>query len=170
MTKLRDSIPLQATKDWLEQFVLRHNLCPFAHRPHQQQLIRYHLCQSIEMSDIVLDFLRELDLLDQSVAQTTLIVYPSQLSDFENYLDFVALLELVLAEEKLSDRYQLASFHPDYVFADSTSTDPANKTNQSPFPMVHILRCADVFRARQDHPNTEDIPIRNIQLLRTLFR
>ena len=169
MTKLTEPMPLKATRDWVEQFVLRYNLCPFAHRPHQQQAIRYHLCNITEPQAIVLDFLREIDLLNQDVAQTTLIVYPSQMTDFEQYLDFVALLEIVLEEEMIDDTYQLASFHPEYVFAESSIDDPANKTNRSPFPMIHILRCSDVFLARQVHPNTESVPARNIQFLRTLF-
>ena len=112
----------------------------------------------------------EIDLLNESISQTTLIVYPSQMPDFEHYLDFVELFELVLKEETIDNIYQLASFHPEYVFEGSDLDDPANKTNRSPFPMIHILRCSDVFRARQEHPNTEDIPTRNIQFLRTLFR
>ena len=162
-------MPLQATKDWVEQFVLRYNLCPFAHRPHQQQTIRYHLCSEMQLQNIVLDFLQEIDLLNQDVAQTTLIVYPSQMTDFEQYLDFIELLDLVLMDECLNDTYQLASFHPEYIFAESFVHDPANRTNRSPFPMVHILRCTDVFQARQSHPDTESIPNRNIELLRKIF-
>jgi hypothetical protein len=42
---------------------------------------------------------------------------------------------------------QVASFHPDYVFADSAADDITNCTNRSPFPTLHLLREASLDRA-----------------------
>ena len=64
--------------------------------------------------------------------------------------------------------YQLASFHPSYLFADAGDDDPGNYTNRSPYPMLHILREASVEAALATYPNPENIPNRNIQLTQTL--
>ena len=108
-------MPIETTKLWVQNFVLKHNLCPFAHRPHQQGTIRYHLCTSDDLLNIIQDFLSELDLLQGNRAQTTLIIYPSQLSSFDEYLDVVTLMEDVLLEHDLHETYQIASFHPKYL-------------------------------------------------------
>ena len=78
------------------------------------------------------------------------------------------LAEHLLQLQRKEHDYQLASFHPDYMFADSAYEDPANATNRSPYPMVHILRCADVEKAIDQYPDTLSIPQRNVELLRTL--
>ena len=64
--------------------------------------------------------------------------------------------------------YQLASFHPDYCFADSDEDDPANYTNRSPYPMLHLIREASIERALASYKNPENIPETNIKLAREL--
>ena len=64
--------------------------------------------------------------------------------------------------------YQLASFHPDYCFAGEDENDPANYTNRSPYPMLHIIREASIEQALKSYPNPELIPERNIELTRKL--
>jgi hypothetical protein len=64
--------------------------------------------------------------------------------------------------------YQLASFHPQYLFADSDENDPSNYTNRSPYPMLHILREASLEKVLESYPNPENIPERNIELTRSL--
>jgi len=55
----------------------------------------------------------------------------------------------LLSELGLEGTLQIASFHPDYCFADSEPDDAANYSNRSPFPMLHLLREASVSRARR---------------------
>ena len=64
--------------------------------------------------------------------------------------------------------YQLASFHPDYRFEGAGPDDPANYTNRSPYPMLHILRETSVEQALKNYPNPEKIPERNVQLTQGL--
>ena len=64
--------------------------------------------------------------------------------------------------------YQLASFHPQYRFADSPIDDASNYTNRSPYPMLHILREASIEKALLNYPDPENIPERNIKLTREL--
>ena len=64
--------------------------------------------------------------------------------------------------------YQLASFHPDYCFADADPDDPANYTNRSPCPTLHLLREASLEQALRHVENPEEIPERNIRVAREL--
>jgi hypothetical protein len=64
--------------------------------------------------------------------------------------------------------YQVATFHPDYRFADSDESDASNYTNRSPYPMLHILREASVEKVLANYPDPEGIPERNIGLTREL--
>ncbi|MCX7088408.1 MAG: DUF1415 family protein, partial [Methylococcales bacterium] len=64
--------------------------------------------------------------------------------------------------------YQLASFHPEYRFANAPNDDPANYTNRSPYPMLHLIREASIEAVLSTYPDPESIPERNIQYTRQL--
>ncbi len=76
------------------------------------------------------------------------------------------MAEALLADQGYEGTYQLASFHPEYRFADAEPEDPANFTNRSPFPMLHLLREAGLEQALSHYPDPEAIPERNIAALR----
>jgi hypothetical protein len=62
----------------------------------------------------------------------------------------------------------VASFHPDYVFADAEADDIANHTNRAPYPTLHLIREASLARATAAYPDAADIYERNIETLRQL--
>ena len=64
--------------------------------------------------------------------------------------------------------FQVATFHPDYRFADTEPDEIGNYTNRSPWPLLHLLREDRVEAALASWPNPEAIPKRNIQVLRAL--
>jgi hypothetical protein len=84
------------------------------------------------------------------------------------YNDFLEVCDAAVAELGLEGELQVASFHPQYQFADSNPGDIENYTNRSPFPMLHILREASVERAVAAVGDTEEIYRRNIRTLRAL--
>ena len=97
-------------------------------------------------------FLTELAFLKETPAsfvETTLIVHPFVLNDFLDYNDFSGWLVEDILEEQFEDHFQLATFHPQYQFAQTTKGDPSNKTNQSPYPMLHILRSESVEKSHR---------------------
>ena len=65
---------------------------------------------------------------------------------------------------------QVASFHPQYQFAETESDDIENCSNRSPYPTLHLLRESSVERAVAAHPDTEQISRDNIKTLRQLGR
>ena len=76
--------------------------------------------------------------------------------------------EEILEETGVTDKVQLATFHPEYHFAGEEVGDPGSYTNRSPYPTVHLLRSVDVSRAVDAHPDTESIPEANIERLRAV--
>ena len=159
-------MPIEETRLWVEAFVVGHNLCPFA-APFLQKT-HYRVVSAISLEERLLDIHQELMYLDTSQEhRTSLLIYDDPQLDWNSYLDFFAIAEELIAQ--LGSPYQLASFHPHYHFVDTSYDDPANKSNRSPYPTIHILRLDDVERAIAQHPDTAQIPIRNIQYLRALF-
>ncbi|MCF8177897.1 MAG: DUF1415 domain-containing protein [Sulfuritalea sp.] len=160
-----------ATRVWLERAVIGLNLCPFAKAVHVKNQIRY-VVSSAPTTDALLDDLeRELKFLIEAPAdevETTLLITPDVLVDFDDFTDFLDLAEVVLRTQGLTGILQVASFHPDYVFADADADDVANCTNRAPYPTLHLLREASLEKATAAFPDASDIYLRNIETLRTL--
>jgi uncharacterized protein len=94
------------------------------------------------------------------------LILPHRFSSFDEYLGLVELSDSLLADQEKEGIYQVASFHPAYIFDGSTEEDPSNYTNRSPYPMLHLLREESVSRAIDSFPGTEKIPQRNIKFAR----
>ena len=94
-----------------------------------------------------------------------MLIHPHALTNFADYNQFLNPVDDLLETLELTGTYQVASFHPDYQFANTSADDPENHTNRSPFPMLHILREASVERALAQHPDPDNIPSRNIEKL-----
>ena len=125
-----------------------------------------HVASSKQRSTLFLSAMRHFA--EAIKAKAWPLLYAHAFSDFNDYLDFFYMAECLLADEGYEGMYQLASFHPDYCFNDAPADDPANYTNRSPYPMVHILREHSLTKAIDQHPNAEEIPERNIALTRQL--
>lgn len=162
---------ISRVRDWLESTVIGLNLCPFAAAPFRAGRVRYTVCDATEPEAIYQAFLAELDSflqLDPGEAETGLFILSRGLTDFGDYLDMLALLEEALDEAGLAGVIQLASFHPDYVFAGSDEDDPANYSNRSPYPVFHLIREQGLEQALASYPDPEAIPERNIARLREI--
>ena len=100
--------------------------------------------------------------------ETTLLIHPQVLQDFDQYNQFLGFTENVIEQMNMQGDYQIASFHPSYQFAGTKSDDAENYTNRSPYPLLHILREASLEKAIDMHSNTEQIPETNIALMNKL--
>jgi len=167
MEKFNEQEVTKQTINWLERVVIGFNFCPFAKRELLRNTIHYFVSQTPEIETCLLELVIELQRLDEDEnIETTLMVYPSLFADFYDYLDFVGLCQDLLIEQGYEGVYQLATFHPDYCFATAPVHDPANFTNRSPYPTIHLIREASLERAIESHPDPESIPERNINLAR----
>jgi hypothetical protein len=106
--------------------------------------------------------------IDPEQVDTTLLIHPQVLGDFLDYNDFLGVADAALEEMDLGGQIQIASFHPDYQFADSAPNDIENYTNRSPFPILHLLRESSIDRAVAAFPDASDIYERNMETLRKL--
>ena len=163
--------PMDATQDWLEKAVIGLNLCPFAKAVHTRGQIRWVVCEATDPVDLLRVLVQELKLLvaaDPAQIDTTLIIHPQVLQDFLDFNDFLGLAEDALAELGLEGVLQIASFHPQFQFADAAPDDIGNATNRSPYPTLHLLREDSIERAVHAFPDAGSIYERNIQTLQRL--
>jgi len=160
---------IRQTKKWLSAIVIAHGLCPFAKKEFDNDRIHYAVIEAESLEVQLEQLILECEILNNDPdRETSLLIFPRSLSDFDNYLDILELATALLKAQGYEGIYQLASFHPDYRFEGSEPNDPANYTNRSPYPMLHILREASVEMALKNYPNPEKIPERNIELTQHL--
>lgn len=154
---------------WLADFVIAHRLCPFADSEFSANRIRLDVTHATRPEELLQRLADELALLaDDPAIATTLLIHPSVLEDFGDYNDFLDTAEHLLETLGYEGVFQIASFHPQYQFADTEPDDAENFTNRSPYPLLHLLREADVTRAVGAHPDIHGIPERNIACLRAI--
>jgi hypothetical protein len=162
MALTSDTIIAQ-THHWINSVVIGCNFCPFAAKAMLRKSIRYVVFSGDHWEAAVATVLEEMQYLDQTPdIETTLIILHKHFEDFEAYLDLAQTAEDMSIEEGYEGIYQIASFHPDYCFEGATDDDPANYTNRSPYPMLHILREESVSKAVDRYIDPEGIPDRNI--------
>lgn len=167
----QSGVAVDATRNWIETVVIGLNLCPFAKAPFNKGQIRYQLSAAVNEEQLLHDLRAELLLLaaaDPQTVETTLLIHPHVLSDFYDYNQFLDLADALLEELELDGQLQIASFHPDYQFADSGAHDVENCTNRSPFPCLHLLREDSIERAVQAFPDAAEIYERNMETMRKL--
>ena len=162
---------IAATRAWVERAVIGLNLCPFAKAVHVKNQIRYVVSEA-RNSDVLLDDLeRELLALAEAppeTVDTTLLIHPHVLNDFLDYNDFLEVADEMVEALDLSGVLQVASFHPQFQFAETEADDITNYTNRSPYPTLHLLREASVDLAVAAFPEAELIFEKNIETLRRL--
>jgi len=151
------------TIHWIKTVVIGCNFCPFAAKTLLQNGVRYVVWPEATMENSLETFVEELRFLDRTAAiETTFIIFPDHFADFDDYLDLVDIAERLASDQGYDGVYQIASFHPEYCFAGADSDDPANFTNRSVYPMLHLLREESITNAVARFPDPEGIPERNI--------
>lgn len=165
------ALQIEQTEKWVRKFVVKLNICPFAGGVVEKDNIRYHLSKAENIDILYQDFLHELLFLHESSpedVETSILIHPNVLNDFDLYLDFLDLANEAIADAGLEGHIQVASFHPEYCFEGENPASVSNFTNRSPYPMLHLLRESSVTRAVESHPNIEGIPLENISRLEEL--
>lgn len=162
---------MEATRIWLEKAVIGLNLCPFAKAVYMKRQIRFAVSGARDSDALAEDLVSELTHLasaDPASLDTTMLIHPHALTDFSEYNDFLSAADAIVDALGWSGEIQIASFHPDYRFEDSSPEDIENYTNRSPYPMLHLLREASVEKAVAAFPEASDIYLRNMETLRQL--
>ena len=170
-TSIEDAQILAATRRWVERAVIGLNLCPFARAPFIRGRLHFRISHARETDDLLADLREELEALqaaDPNVRETTLLIHPHVLTDFYEYNDFLYAADAEVLALGLEGDLQIASFHPEYRFADTVADAVENFTNRSPYPMLHLLRESSIDIAVEALTDTDEIYRRNIETLRRL--
>jgi hypothetical protein len=163
----------ERTLGWLRDLVVGQGLCPFARTPFERGRVQVVVSAAQSTEELLLDLATELTRLSETApedVETTLLVHPRCLGGFDEYNDFLDVVDALIVDRGFEGVFQVASFHPDYRFADTEPDAAENYTNRSPFPMLHLLREASVARAVDEHPDVAEIPRRNVALMRATAR
>jgi len=166
-----DDTVIALTQAWVAEAVIGLNLCPFAKSVYVKEQIRYvvsHADDEAGLAQQLLDELQHLQAADPELLDTTLLIHPHVLQDFYDYNNFLDVADQVLEDAGLDGIIQIASFHPQYQFADALPDDIDNYTNRSPFPILHLLRESSIDRAVAAFPEASAIFERNIATMRDL--
>lgn len=170
---------IQATQYWLKEIVIGENFCPFAKREFEHQKIRFVTVAPDNLSELQALLAKEYALLDNDPKSewvtTTLVIFtPSSdhlstttktLLDVQNFDEFLLITEEAnwqLTKLGYAGTYQLASFHPQYLFAGESIENPSHYTNRSPYPTLHIIREDSIDRALKTFKQPDTIPENNI--------
>ena len=151
------------TKNWVSNVVVGCNFCPFAAKEVKKGSIHYKVLENATLKTTLEAVMLSMIQLDEDATiETSLLILPDSFLLFDDYLHMLGLAESLLEKEDYEGIYQMASFHPQYLFAGSTNEDPSNYTNRSPYPMLHFLRESSITKAVDGYPGIDDVPQRNI--------
>jgi uncharacterized protein len=166
-----DAAVLAETRAWVDRAVIGLNLCPFARAVQVKNRVRYVVSHATVAQGLLLDLCDELQRLaaaDAELVDTTVLVHPQVLADFDDYNDFLGVAEAAVTELGLDGELQIASFHPDYRFEGTDVDDIGNATNRSPWPTLQLLREDSIDKAVAAFPDPEAIYENNIRTLESL--
>ncbi len=156
---------------WLQHAVIGLNLCPFAKAVHQKGQIRWVISDATTAEALLHSLMLELHHLATTPARktdTTLLVHPLVLQDFNDYNNFLAVVDAAVADTGQEGVLQVAAFHPQFRFAGTRPNALENNSNRSPYPALHLLREKSVSHAVAAFPEPEAIFEKNIATLRKL--
>jgi uncharacterized protein len=150
------TLMVEACRRWVEEVVLKLNLCPFAHAPWAAGEVRFVASRADSAEELLAELFHE-----ASVATGTTLLCTDRFG-FEELHNIAGIGEQLLPD------WQVVAFHPDFRFEGSDPDDPANGVNRSPHGMLHLIRRADIAAVVAASPNIDDIPFRNAEKLRKL--
>ena len=108
----KDSVQIaQQVNQWLNDVVIDLNLCPFAAKPQRNNQIKIFISQAREEQDLLEDILTQFMELEKEPSkklETTLVVVPNMLSDFDDYNLFIDWVEALIRQQKWQGIFQLA--------------------------------------------------------------
>lgn len=166
---MNDQDIIESVRRWLQHVVVDMNLCPFAKRELVKDRVRFAMSDAATEDELLVALQSELERLQSdSSIETTLLIHPQVLQDFDDYNQFLDHADALLSHRQWDGVFQVASFHPRYQFAGTGPDDAENYTNRSPYPLLHLLREESIERAVASYPNVDEIPEQNVALMQRL--
>lgn len=162
---------IDATRRWTSAVVIGLDLCPFAKRVFQGDLIRHVVSEADDpelLRSHLADELKFLAASSINAVETTLLIHPRVLQRFDDYCDFLGEADRLVKLLGYRGVIQIASFHPEFQFANTEPDAVENYTNRSPYPMLHLLREESITKVAGKPDDLLQIPARNAATLRQM--
>ncbi|MBT8448191.1 MAG: DUF1415 domain-containing protein [Gammaproteobacteria bacterium] len=160
---------ISQSRRWVEGFIQKRNICPFATKVITEQQLAYRCFDNNDVEYCLTEIfvlLRKMQ--EQASPETMLIILPAWQEDFDGFLEVCEIARELLAAHELQNEFQFATFHPKYLFQNEAPDSPSHYTNRSPWPMLHIIRQSSISNALRHYPDPESIPDKNIKTMHRL--
>lgn len=149
-------------REWLDAWIIKENLCPFAAPAKKQNKIRIQVVFDDKWDDVYAKLQAECEhLLNDGTGSTTLLALYNVGKDFFEYLHLLDGAQQRIEQEGWLGTFQLASFHPDYLFEGEAPQSPTHYSNRSPLPIIHILSEDEVSKVIPNQEAADNIVLRN---------
>jgi len=96
-----DQSVIAETRAWIERAVIGLELCPFTRSVYVSDRIRYRVSDAQSVDALLIDLkdeLRALQAADPQIVETTLLIHPRVLANFEAYNQFLDQAEAAVAQ------------------------------------------------------------------------
>ena len=165
-----DNSAIQTTvKNWVDKFIIAHNICPFARKEMLDNKMRYLITDHIKTEESLQTLIKECQFLDVNEdLKTSLIIFKQGVDDFAAFLDLLEYANDILIAQDYEGVYQLASFHPQYQFDNTAPEDAENFSNKAPYPIFHLIREIGIEEALKSYDKPENIPKNNIKKMNAM--
>ena len=157
---------IELTEQWIKTFVIKNTLCPFAKKPVDEKAVHYVSTQVVELEDVLLalhDLIYYLNINED--VSTAFLILGKGMNSFDEFLNLMDLCNDLIQEIGHDQNFQLVGFHPNFQFEGLENGDPQHRLNRSPFPMIHVLRVAEVEQAILSHGDIPALLERNKKIL-----
>ena len=140
------------TRAWIDNAVVRLNLCPYAAKPFHGDRIRYAVSDCTSDEALVASFFEEglllLDSPEEELATTMLIApkYEGGIGEFYSLYEWLTDLLESEEEEVLANGVQPAFFHPAWSFDGLPADSPIHFEKRAPCPVINLLRRSTLDR------------------------
>lgn len=161
---------IASIEHWVADVVVRHRFCPFAKPALESAWVSYTVLDGADATKVLQQLADRVSRLLEAENRdaTELLILAKTADSFDSFLDLTALAEALIESMGWHDQIQLATFHPNYCFADTSPESLENYTNRAPWPVIQLLQVDSVGRAIDQVGDTDTIPQRNIELLNAM--
>jgi hypothetical protein len=162
-----EDVIIKRTQKWVKNVIIGLYFCPFAKPVIDNDTAKFVVVTESTFEPCLQSLQHEFEYLDvNDQCETSLLIFPKGFESFDDYLELVSIANALLTDLDYEGIYQIASFHPDYCFDGAKYNDPANYTNRSPYPILHLIREESIESVLKPIEHPERIPERNIKVAR----
>ena len=141
---MHNSDYIEKTKLWVKEFIIGHNICPFAAKPFEEGRISWEvLNEAAEFTKVLQAAIEKFVNEDWDSFSTCFLVMPF-LQNFDDLVEVFYIIQEIAEDINVSEKLQYVAFHPKSHYGDIEEDEPVNFANRSPFAMVQILKVLEI--------------------------